>query len=476
MPAILPNWTTVAFTGHRKLADPSRVAEAIRKALAELETKGRPIVAITSAASGADTLFIEALVERGTPFFLILPFDEERFRKDFTPEEWERVSRHFDRALSIEVVRDVDTDNEAYLEAGILGVDRADALLAVWNGQPAAGQGGAGDIVAYVRELKKPLVHIDAGTCAIVSERLDQLPPPDEETPATVAPGTSIKDLVARQYKVFDATAEHHAPTTRRLIVRVVWLHLGATAFGVTGAALDLPGLAGQSFTLVKLVALGLALYLTSWQRMAHHEWRGARLAAECCRSFLALWPLRRRGARLSSFAIEEEADLVRSLHIAWLSDRGAEQPLAAARDAYIEGRVKDQLKYFSTKYKSDGERATRLKRFSTAATIAAFVCSTAALGMAMREDPGRALTFTKWASNLLGMIPPAILTFVIGLDLSRRAERFGEVKEKLERAEKQLRLAATWPSVWREVADVETFLMREVIEWYSQTRPRKMR
>jgi hypothetical protein len=137
---------------------------------------------------------------------------------------------------------------------------------------------------------------------------------------------------------------------------------------------------------------------------------------------------------------------------------------------------VKDQLKYFSTKYKNDGERATRLKWFSTAATIAAFVCSSAALGMAMDDDAGRALTFTKWASNILGMIPPAVLTFVIGLDLSRRAERFGEVKDKLERAEKQLRLASTWPSVWREVADVETFLMREVIEWYSQTRPRKAR
>jgi hypothetical protein len=296
MPAILPNWTTVAFTGHRKLADPQRVADAIRKALAELETRGRPLVAITSAASGADTLFIEALVERGTPFFLVLPFEQERFHKDFTPEEWERVTRHFDRALSIEVVRDVDTDNEAYLEAGILGVDRADALLAVWNGQPAAGQGGAGDIVKYVRELKKPLVHIDAATGTIAPERLDRLPPPDEEAPATVDSATSMKELVARQYKAFDATAEHHAPTTRRLIVRVVWLHLFATAFGVTGAALDLPGAAGQLFTLVKLAALGLALALTARQRSAHHEWRGARLAAECCRSFLALWPLGAEG------------------------------------------------------------------------------------------------------------------------------------------------------------------------------------
>jgi hypothetical protein len=474
MANILPSWTTVAFTGHRKLADPARIATAIRTALAELEAKGRPLVAITSAASGADTLLLDALAERGMPFYLVLPFPVERFREDFTAEDWERTSRHFDRALSIEVVRDVDTDNEAYLEAGVCGVDEADVLLAVWNGQSAAGQGGAGDIVKYAQELGKPFVHIDAATGEIATERLDRLPPPEADAPWGKDFAIAPRDLVQRQYEAFDALAEQHAPTTRRLIVRVVWLHLTATAVGVTGSALNLPGAAGQSFTLFKLGALGLAFYLSSRQRAAHHEWRDARLAAECCRSFLALWPLRRRGARLNSLALEEEADLNRSLHIAWLGDRDAERPLAEARDAYIAGRIQDQLKYFRSKYKTDGDRATRLKLMSLVATGAAFACSLAVLGMSWRELPGPALTIAKWASNLLGLIPPAVLTFVIGLDLSRRAERFGETTNKLERAERKLRLASTWPSVWREVSAVETFLLREVVEWYSQMRPRK--
>jgi hypothetical protein len=474
MPAVLPNWTTVAFTGHRKLADPARIAAAMREALADLESRGRPLVAITTAASGADTLLLEVLAARSTPFYLVLPFPEVRFREDFLPEEWARAHRHFDRALSIDVVRDVDTDNEAYLEAGVRGVDEADVLLAVWNGQPAAGQGGAGDVVTYARELDKPLVHIDAATGAISTERLDRLPPSDPDAPRGMDPAVAPRELVHRQYEAFDSVAERHAPTTRRLIVRVVWLHLIATAVGVTGSALNWPGAAGQSFTLFKLGALGLALYLSSRQRTAHHEWRGARLAAECCRSYLALWPLRRRGARLHSLALEDEADLIRSLQIAWLSDRGEERPLAEARDAYIEGRIQDQLRYFRSKYKSDGDRAARLKRLSLVATGAAFACSLAVLGMSWREPSGPALTITKWASNLLGLIPPAILTFVIGLDLSRRAERFGETTAKLERAEKQLRLASTWPSVWREVAAVESFLLREVVEWYSQMRPRK--
>lgn len=474
MPAVLPSWTTVAFTGHRKLADPARIATAIREALGEIEAKGRPVVAITSAASGADTLLLEALAEQDTPFFLILPFPEERFREDFSPEDWARASRHFDRALSVEIVRDVDTDNEAYLEAGVRGIDGADVLLAVWNGQPAAGQGGAGDIVNYARELGKPFVHIDVATGAITTERLDRLPAADPDAPRRMDPALAPRELVTRQYAAFDSVAERHAPTSRRLIVRVVWLHLIATAVGVTGSALNWPGAAGQSFTLFKLGALGLAFYLSSRQRASHHEWRDARLAAECCRSFLALWPLRRRGAKLNLLALDEEADLVRSLQIAWLGDRGAERPLAEAREAYVEGRIQDQLRYFRSKYKSDGDRASRLKLLSLVATGAAFACSLAVLGMSWRELSGPALTITKWASNLLGLIPPAVLTFVIGLDLSRRAERFGETTAKLEQAEKQVRLASTWPSLWREVAAIESFLLREVVEWYSQMRPRK--
>jgi hypothetical protein len=39
----------------------------------------------------------------------------------------------------------------AYFAAGKLIVNRCDLLLAVWDGQPAGGLGGTGDIVGYAR-------------------------------------------------------------------------------------------------------------------------------------------------------------------------------------------------------------------------------------------------------------------------------------------------------------------------------------
>jgi hypothetical protein len=36
-------------------------------------------------------------------------------------------------------------------------VDRSDVLLAVWDGQPARGPGGTGDVVAYARARGTPV-------------------------------------------------------------------------------------------------------------------------------------------------------------------------------------------------------------------------------------------------------------------------------------------------------------------------------
>jgi hypothetical protein len=49
---------------------------------------------------------------------------------------------------------------DAYLAAGKHIVDRAGLLVALWNGKPAAGKGGTGDIVAYARSQGRPVVHV----------------------------------------------------------------------------------------------------------------------------------------------------------------------------------------------------------------------------------------------------------------------------------------------------------------------------
>lgn len=472
MPSTLPNWTTVGFTGHRRLADPRLVADAIQKVFDDLSATHGLLAAVSSAASGADTLFVEEVARRKLPYFLIFPFDRERFRGDFSQAEWDRVAAHFPGALSIDEVRDVDSPQEGYLEGGILTVDRCDVLLAVWDGEEAAGKGGTGDIVKYARALDLPLIRIDPANGNITKERMDQLPTGAPSQSATTDAALPPRKIVERQYDEWDRTALATAPTARRLLLQVIWLHLLATAVGVTGSALELPGFVGQSFNAFKFAALGFALLLTYQQRKSHHQWRDARVVAEFCRSYLSFWSMRRRGAHFPRMHAEKYATLVRNLQMYWYLDRAAELPLEKASERYKKDRIDDQLKYFDNKYKADGRRAKRLKVIALCTTIAAFVTSGVALGLNLGEfsTPAYTISVARWISNILGLIPPAILTLVIGLDLGRRATRFSDATDNLREAERRLDLAHTWPSLWRVVSSTEELLIREVLEWNAQS------
>ncbi len=61
---MLPEWTVVGFSGHRKLAEPKAVAAGIHKAFERLAANGSPLATVSSAASGADTLFVEEVARR----------------------------------------------------------------------------------------------------------------------------------------------------------------------------------------------------------------------------------------------------------------------------------------------------------------------------------------------------------------------------------------------------------------------------
>jgi len=53
--------------------------------------------------------------------------------------------------VSVETLSFDEPSEEAYLAAGCRVVDMSDVLLAVWDGQPARGKGGTGNIVEYAR-------------------------------------------------------------------------------------------------------------------------------------------------------------------------------------------------------------------------------------------------------------------------------------------------------------------------------------
>jgi hypothetical protein len=92
-----------------------------------------------------------------------LPFELKEYEKDFSPSELmilqDLLAQNKHQYEVVNPLKDnsPETRNEAYLATGKHLVDECDILLAVWDGQPAKGKGGTGDIVEYAHMQGKEL-------------------------------------------------------------------------------------------------------------------------------------------------------------------------------------------------------------------------------------------------------------------------------------------------------------------------------
>jgi len=469
MHRLLPHWTSIGFTGHRHLEQSQRVGDVLQAVLDDLVATRGPLSAVSSLMGAADTLFAEAIADRQIPSFLVLPFSREQCRREDAVEDGGRIASRIDKALVVEEVQDVDEATEGFMECGVRIVDRAEVMIAVWDGQPASELGETGDIVHYARGLEKPLIWIDSTTGEVRTERMEMLPRSD--SPRTVEQSLSPRALVEKQFHEFNTAATRHGPVAQQLTLTIIRLHLVATALALAGLVMAFHGTVGHMLTIAKVGALAACLVLAWRHRQRHHEWISSRMAAEICRSYLALWPMRRRGAHFPSLGADQSSALVRSLQMLWRLDKESERPFDEARQHYITGRVLDQYEYFDREYRSDGRRAARLRTIAIMATVASLAFAALALVLSLADDTSPAYKTVKLLSVVLPLIPPAALSVVVAHDLARRATRHGEVTARLRRAERRLWLTRTWPSLWREAMDTEDLLMQEVAEWRALAR-----
>jgi len=150
----------IGITGHQRLKGPSDWVTVKTKIAEILAQSGQPLIGVTSLAIGADQVFADAVLEQGGTLEAVIPFDGYELTFEEGPFR-QAYRRLIGRASAVEVLERKDTDEEAYFEAGKRVVDLSDRLIAVWNGQPAAGLGGTADVVQYACSRNKPIVIID---------------------------------------------------------------------------------------------------------------------------------------------------------------------------------------------------------------------------------------------------------------------------------------------------------------------------
>ena len=146
--------TAIGVTGHQRIPTEALkyVAEGIREFI---DGQDRPITGYSSLAAGADQMFAQAVLETGGSLIGIIPC--QGYEGTFDQDGLATYRSLRDQCASVVPPDFPEPAPEAFMAAGRQVMERSDLVVAVWDGQPAAGLGGTADAVAYARQLGKPV-------------------------------------------------------------------------------------------------------------------------------------------------------------------------------------------------------------------------------------------------------------------------------------------------------------------------------
>ena len=165
----LPFALRIGVTGHRELADPDALAPAIDEAIQALTERvlgaqADPSLLIISAlAEGADRLVARQVLARpAAELEVVLPLPVHEYLRDFPAEaSKDEFTELLGRAARVWQAPPGGSREEAYERAGRHMVDRADMIIALWDGQPPRGRGGTASIVSYARDQGVPVAWVN---------------------------------------------------------------------------------------------------------------------------------------------------------------------------------------------------------------------------------------------------------------------------------------------------------------------------
>ena len=486
---LLPPAWVVGFAGHRHLQNREKVREVLLTLVNSLraEISGQ-LVGYSSVAIGGDTIFAEALLSCGLPWMALLPHPEHDFKNDFTESDWATTSALLQRALRVQSLSEKKgTDRDlAYLECGILVVEEADLVVAVWDGKPARGVGGTADIVAIVRNSSKPLILIDPDSLVVQRERLspEVLSDPEINYLNEVANREGVllsanakpEERVRRLFENVDAKAARIAPRFRRWVAASVIMNGLAAILTAIGIAFELTSVVLSAITFILMATATIAVLLIK-KKKAHWKWIRCRVASEICRSALATWKLPDVADPVWFNQLAGFGGLAKTLRLLKLTDRTCQvQNIAEWRESYLTGRIDQQIDYFRH----------RRKQFSLGLSILTFsfwTFSAVGIGRAILTASvfgvGPILSLTPsqfFAWHTLEFLLPIALPLAAGctlslisiFDLNRQLSRSRAMESLLMTARDQIAKCESGASLRRAVEHTENAFAGEVFEWFT--------
>ena len=343
-PAPIRYRVRVGVTGHRSLRHPDavagRVSEILDSAIDRLFDEPAPrdsrvtpwaFTVVTALAEGADRLVArEVLRTPESGIEVILPLAREDYLEDFetgdSRREFDELCARATGERAIECMggsrsgmpeRGPDARGAAYLRAGRTVVERCDVLIALWDGTPARGTGGTGEIVAYAREVGRPIVIVSDEEHPTVAVQLGEplragalrrmevfntFEPPERERRAyeenayrgmfeasgaeAVAEGAkrAVRERLIPYYVCASLIAKRNKRRHARAGLLAYLLSPAAVAAVAIGALVHSAALVGGAVELALLATILVVLFYADRQKV-HKQWIEARFVAERVRS-----------------------------------------------------------------------------------------------------------------------------------------------------------------------------------------------
>lgn len=157
---------TIGVTGHRDLDNLEQISSGVDEALRKIKHSfpKENLTIISQLAEGADRLVVWRAMENNVVHLVVpLPLEISDYMLDFNSisSKAEFVTL-LEQAAQVIELQAGEVREASYLTAGLYVLNHSDVLIAVWDGQPARGPGGTGQIVAEARQEKKPLAWVFA--------------------------------------------------------------------------------------------------------------------------------------------------------------------------------------------------------------------------------------------------------------------------------------------------------------------------
>jgi len=149
------------------LTEIDKIETGVETAIRRIEQlfPGDPLVIISALAEGADRIVARHVLSRPHSRLVVpLPLPESDYAEDFRSAASRiEFSNLLGQADDIELMPRADTREQAYEAAGKFVLNNSDVLIALWDGQPAQGLGGTGDIVRRARDRQMPIAWVHVG-------------------------------------------------------------------------------------------------------------------------------------------------------------------------------------------------------------------------------------------------------------------------------------------------------------------------